>query len=86
MLRDHGYTMEENTSFVSHDVTISSKLPSATPTKHINFAMEQINVKPILLKTEIILHSVIRQVFRITSIPPEIANFIADSWRATTKN
>ena len=38
VLRDHGYTMEENASLVSHDGTITSKRPCATPIKNIDLA------------------------------------------------
>ena len=37
-----GYVMLGNTSLVSRDATITSKLPCATPTKHLHFAMEQV--------------------------------------------
>ena len=83
-LKDHGYTMVENISLVSHDGKITGKLPCATPTKHLNFAMEQINATSIVPKNEIVGH--IRQAFRNTSIPLEIANVITDSWRTTTKS
>ena len=58
-----GYIMVENTSLVSHDATITSKLPCATPTKHLHFAMEQINATLIVPKNEIVDHLVIRQAF-----------------------
>ena len=61
MLRGYGYTMAENKSLVFHDGKITSKFPCATPTKHLNFAMEQINATLILPKNEIVGNSVIRQ-------------------------
>ena len=64
----------------------TGKLSCATPTKHLNFAMEQINATPIVPKNEIVGHSVFRQAFRNTSIPPEIANVITDLWRTATKS
>ena len=54
VLRDHGYTMEENASLVSHDGTITSKLPCATPIKNIDLATEQTNATPIVNKNGII--------------------------------
>ena len=79
--------MVENTSLVSHDGKITGKLPPcATPTKHLDFAMEQINATPIVPKNEIVGHSVIKQAFWNTIIPPEIANVTTDSWRKTTKS
>ena len=77
MLRDYGCAMVENTSLVSHDGKIASKLPCATPTKYLDFAMERINVTPIVSKNETVWNLVIRQAFRNTNILPEIANIIA---------
>ena len=74
------------TSLVSHDGTITSKLPCVTTTKHLDFIMEQISATPIIPKNEIVGHSVIRQAFQNTSISPEIANVITDPWRTKTKN
>ena len=76
----------ENTSLDSHDGAVTSKLPCAILTKHLDFAMEQINATPVEPKNEIIGQSIIRQAFRNTNIAPEIANVITDSWRTTTKN
>ena len=63
MLKDHSNTMVEKTSLVSHDGTIASRLPCATPTKHLDFANEQINARAIVLRNEINGHSVIKQSF-----------------------
>ena len=82
---DYGYTMVENTILVFHDVKITSKLSCTTATKHLDFAMEQINATPIVPKNEVVGNSIIRQAFRNTSIPPEIANVITDWRRTTTK-
>ena len=60
VLRDYGYAMVENTSLVSHDGKIASKLPCATPTKYLDFAMERINVTPIASKNETVGNLVIR--------------------------
>ena len=79
MLRDYGYTMVENTSLVSHDDKITSKFPCATPTKYLDFAMEQISATPIGPKNEILGNWVISQALRNSSIPPEIANVVIDS-------
>ena len=73
-------------SLVSHDGTITSKLPCVTTTKHLDFIMEQISATPIIPKNETVGHSVIRQAFQNTSISPEIANVITDPWRTKTKN
>ena len=85
MLRDYGYTMVENTSLVSHDDKITSKFPCATPTKYLDFAMEQISATPIGPKNEILGNWVISQALRNSSIPPEIANVVIDSWGKATK-
>ena len=76
VLRDYGYTMMENPSLVSHDGKITCKFPYATPTKHLDFAMKQINATSIVPK-----NLVIRQALQNTGIPPEIANVITDSWQ-----
>ena len=55
--------MVEKTSLVSHDGTITSRLPCATPAKHLDFANEQINARAIVLRNEINGHSVIKQSF-----------------------
>ena len=86
VLRDHSNTMVEKTSMVSHDDTITSRLPCPTPTKHLDFAVEQITARAIVLKNEINGHSVIKQSFWNTSIPLEIANVIRDLWRTTSKS
>ena len=86
MLRDHDYTMVENASLVSHDGVITNKLPCATPTKLLNFTIEQISVTPIVPKNETVGHSVIREAFRNTNIPSENSNVITDWWKMITKN
>ena len=63
VLRDHSNTMVEKTSLVSHDDTITSRLPCPTPTKHLDFAVEQITARAVVLKNEINGHSVIKQSF-----------------------
>ena len=66
----------ENPSLVSHDGKITCKFPYATPTKHLDFAMKQINATSIVPK-----NLVIRQALQNTGIPPEIANVITDPWQ-----
>ena len=66
----------ENPSLVSHDGKITCKFPYATTTKHLDFAMKQINATSIVPK-----NLVIRQALQNTGIPPEIANVITDSWQ-----
>ena len=79
VLRDYGYNMVGNTSLVSHDDKITSKYPCATPTKYLDFAMEQISATPTGPKNEILGNWVISQALRNSSIPPEIANVVIDS-------
>ena len=73
------------TSLVSHDGKITSKLPCAIPTKHLDFAIEQICATPTVAKNKIVGHSVM-QAFLNTSVPSEIANVITNSWRTTVKS
>ena len=78
--------MIENASLVSHDRTITNKLPFATTAKLLDFTIKQISATDIVPKNETVSHSVIREAFRNTSVPPEIASLITDSWRTATKN
>ena len=56
---------------VSHDGASTNKLSRASPTKNLDFTIEQISATPMVPKNETVGYSVIREVFQNLSIPPE---------------